>query len=72
MQEGAFLDSLQRQAQELDLRGWAQNTEDGRVEVVVEGKPEAVRQVLRWCYSDRSGAEVHATSVHRRRPRAIS
>ena len=43
MQEGAFLDSLQRQAQELDLRGWAQNTEDGRVEVVVEGKPEAVR-----------------------------
>ena len=54
MQEGAFLDSLQRQAQELDLRGWAQNTEDGRVEVVVEGKPEAVRQVLRWCYSDRA------------------
>jgi hypothetical protein len=27
VQEGAFLDSLQRQAQELDLRGWAQNTE---------------------------------------------
>jgi acylphosphatase len=68
VQEGAFLDSLQRQVQELDLRGWAQNTEDGRVEVVVEGKPEAVRQVLRWCYSDRSGAEVHATSVHQETP----
>ena len=38
---------VQRQAQELDLRGWAQNTEDDRVEVVVEGEPEAVSGLLR-------------------------
>ena len=55
---------MQRQAQELGLRGWGQTTEDGRVEVVFEGEPEAVRQMLGWCYSDRSGAEVHATSVY--------
>jgi acylphosphatase len=68
VQEEAFLDSLQRQAQELGLRGWVRNTQDGRVEALFEGEPEAVRQMLGWCYSDRSGAEVHATSVHQETP----
>jgi acylphosphatase len=68
VQEGAFLDSLQRQAQELGLRGWGRNTQDGRVEALFEGEPEAVRRMIGWCYSDRSGAEVHATSVHQETP----
>jgi acylphosphatase len=68
VQEGALLGSLQRQAQELGLRGWGQTTEDGRVEVVFEGEPEAVRQMLEWCYSNRSGAEVHATSIYQETP----
>jgi hypothetical protein len=24
--------------------------------------------MIRWCYSNRSGAEVHSTSVHRETP----
>ena len=59
---------MQRQALELGLRGWGRTTEYGRVEVVFEGEPEAVRQMLGWFYSERSGAEVHATSVYQETP----
>jgi hypothetical protein len=48
--------------------GWACDTRDGRVEVLVEGEAEEVRQMIRWCYSDRSGAEVHGTSVYQEAP----
>ena len=68
MQEEAFRDSLQRQAQELGLRGWVRNIQDSRVEAVFEGEPEAVRRMIEWCYSERSGAEVHATSVYQETP----
>jgi acylphosphatase len=44
------------------------DTQDGRVEVLVEGKPEEVRLMIRWCYGDRSGAEVHSTSVYQETP----
>jgi len=30
---------VQREASELDLRGWVRNTEDGEVEVVAAGEP---------------------------------
>ena len=30
---------VQREASELDLRGWVRNTEDGDVEVVAAGEP---------------------------------
>jgi len=68
VQEGAFWDSLQRQAQELGLRGWARGTEDGRIEAVFEGEPETVRRMIGWCYSDPIGAEVHTTSVYQETP----
>jgi acylphosphatase len=61
-------DKMRRQAEELGLRGWARSTQDGRVEAVFEGEPEAVRRMIRWCYTDRSGAEVHSTSVHQETP----
>jgi acylphosphatase len=38
------------------------------VEAVLEGEPEEVRLMIRWCYGDRSGAEVHSTSVHLETP----
>ena len=38
------------------------------MEAIFEGEPEAVRRTIGWCYSDRSGAEVHATSVHQETP----
>jgi acylphosphatase len=60
---------MRRRAEELGLRGWVRNTEDGRVEAVFVGEPEAVRRMIKWCYSDRpSGAEVHYVSLERQTP----
>ena len=69
MQEVTFLERVRRQAEELGLRGWVRNTEDGRVEVLLEGEAEAVRQMIEWFFSaSSSGVEVHATSVFQETP----
>ena len=69
MQDLTFLERVRRQAEELGLRGWLRNTEDGRVEVLLEGEAEAVRQMIEWFFSaSSSGEEVHATSVYQATP----
>ena len=69
MQEVTFLERVRRQAEELSLRGWVRNTEDGRVEMLLEGEAEAVRQMIEWFFSaSSSGVEVHATSVFQETP----
>ena len=69
MQEVTFLERVRRQAEELGLRGWVRNTEDGRVEALLEGEAEAVRQMIKWFFSaSSSGVEVHATSVFQETP----
>lgn len=48
--QGVFFRTyLKEKADELKLRGFARNLEDGRVEVVVEGKDETVNQMLEYC-----------------------
>jgi acylphosphatase len=69
VQDATLLEGVWRQAEELDLRGWVRNTEDGRVEVLFEGEAEAVRQMIKWFFSDSSsGVEVHVTSVYQETP----
>ena len=69
----AFLERVWRQAAQLGLRGWVGNAQDGQVEALFEGKAEAVRQMIKWFFSDSScGVEVHFTSVRQETPRAIS
>ena len=69
MQDLTFLERVRRQAEELGLRGWVRNTQDGRVEVLLEGEAEAVRQMIEWFFSaSSSGVEVHATSVFQATP----
>ena len=67
-QDVTFLERVRRQAEELGLRGWVRNTQDGRVEALFEGEAQAVRQMIKWFFSDSSGVEVHATSVHQETP----
>ena len=53
----------------MGIRGWVGNTEDGRVEALFEGEAEAVRQMIKWFFSDSSpGVEVHVTSVYQEKP----
>jgi acylphosphatase len=69
VQDLTFLGGVRRQAEELGLRGWLHNTEDGRVEALLEGEAEAVRQMIKWFFSDSSsGVEVHVTSVYQAAP----
>ncbi|MCA1738466.1 MAG: acylphosphatase [Actinobacteria bacterium] len=69
MQDVAFLERVRPQAEERGLRGWVRNTQDCRVEALFEGEAQAVRQMIKWFFSDSSsGVEVHVTSVHQETP----
>lgn len=57
-----FRESCRREAERAGVAGWARNLEDGRVEVVLEGVPAAVEQVIAWCRRGPSQAVV--TNVH--------
>jgi acylphosphatase len=41
--------SCERAAQIAGVGGWVRNLPDGRVEVVLEGNPDAVAEVEAWC-----------------------
>ncbi len=45
-----FRDSCRQHAEAHDVSGWARNLPDGRVEVALEGAPEAVATVEAWCH----------------------
>lgn len=49
-----FRDSAREKATEFGLTGWVSNLPDGRVEIVAEGPPEAVRALVDW---SREGSE---------------
>lgn len=64
----AFRDSARSQAEQLGLSGWVRNTGDGRVEAVFEGEPDVVNQMVEWCKSGPSSADVEDVSVEQEEP----
>jgi acylphosphatase len=50
--------SARDEAASLGLFGWVRNTEDGRVEVVAEGRPESLERFSRWLREGPPGARV--------------
>jgi acylphosphatase len=55
--------STARQAVALGLTGWARNLQDGRVEVVASGVPEAVAALCTWLWQGPPAAHVTAVLV---------
>ena len=51
------------QAELLGLAGWVRNQPDGSVEVVAEGDPTAVDQLVRWCGAGPRHAVVTGVTV---------
>ena len=45
-------------ADELGLKGWVKNTEDGAVEVLCQGSPDLIDQLESWCRQGPSRARV--------------
>jgi acylphosphatase len=44
-----FRMSCARRARAAGLSGWVRNLADGRVEIALQGPPESVLEVERWC-----------------------
>jgi acylphosphatase len=68
----SFRDATQSQAEKLGLGGWVRNLQDGRVEAVFEGDSETVRQMIEWCESGPSSADVDDVSVEQETPEDLS
>ena len=58
-----FRDSTRARAEEAGVAGWIANRDDGAVEAVLEGEPEAVEDVVRFMQDGPRGAEVDRTEV---------
>lgn len=67
-----FRDSTRQEAGRLGLGGWVRNTQDGRVEAVFEGESGAVHQMIEWCESGPSSADVEDVSVEQETPEGLS
>ena len=68
----SFRDATRSQAEQLGLDGWVRNTQDGQVEAVFEGEPDTIRQMIDWCESGPSSADVEDVSVENEQPEGIS
>jgi acylphosphatase len=66
-----FRYSLARQAQSRGVNGSAANRPDGAVEVVLEGEPEAVESLVRWCGAGPRGAAVDRVEVAEEQPEGL-
>ena len=68
----SFRDATRSQAEQLGLSGWVRNTQDGQVEAVFEGEPDTVRQMVEWCKSGPSSADVEDVSVENEQTEDLS
>ena len=64
----SFRDATRQEAERMGLKGWVRNTQDSRVEAVFEGDPNAVNQMVEWCKSGPSSADVEDVSTEREAP----
>jgi acylphosphatase len=67
-----FRDSARQKARELGVAGWAENLPDGRVELVAEGPPEAMRALVDWAREGPEFASVSDVEVYDEDPEGIS
>jgi acylphosphatase len=63
-----FRAHTQREAERLGVNGWVRNLPDGRVELVAEGEPAPVDQLVNWCQSGPNRARVSDVRVEREAP----
>ncbi|HEX3834143.1 MAG TPA: acylphosphatase [Solirubrobacteraceae bacterium] len=67
-----FRDSTRESAENEGVRGWAANRDDGTVEVVLEGTPEAVESVIGFCRTGPMSADVTSVDVTEEQPEGLS
>lgn len=67
-----FRDSVRERAEAEGVAGWVSNRSDGAVEAVLEGAPGAVDQLISFCRSGPSRAEVEDVQVSEEEPENLS
>ena len=58
-----FRESTRRRADTRAVAGWIRNREDGTVEALFEGEPDAVEALVAWCREGPRGATVERVEV---------
>jgi len=70
--QGVFFRGTTRDdAQEKGVDGWVKNLDDGRVEAVFEGDPDAVDKMVDFCYEGSEMASVSTVEVTEEEPEGI-
>ena len=67
-----FRDSVRERARSRDVAGWVRNRQDGAVEAVFEGDPDAVESMVRLCREGPSRADVTSVDVTEEEPEGLS
>jgi acylphosphatase len=60
-----FRQETKRRADNLNVKGWVRNREDGSVEAVFEGEEQDVQALIAFCRHGPSGAVVMNAEVER-------
>ena len=63
--------SCAREAQNLGVRGWVLNRADGSVEVVAEGEPDVVQELVTWAHQGPRHAVVSRVEVTEETPEGL-
>lgn len=66
-----YRQSTENEAERLDLDGWVRNLADGRVEVLIEGEEEPVRELAAWLEQGPEAAEVTGVELEELTPQGI-
>ena len=66
-----FRATARRRAADLSVAGWISNRPDGTVEAVVEGEPDAVDAMVRFCHEGPEGARVDRVEEHDEPPEGL-
>ena len=67
-----FREACVHEAHVVGVTGWVRNRADGSVEAHLEGRPEEVDAVIRWCRSGPRWARVDRCAVREVAPEGIS
>lgn len=67
-----FRESVRERARAHSVAGWVCNRSDGAVEAVLEGTPDGVQRVVRFCETGPAHAEVEDLDVREEPPEGLS
>mgnify|MGYP000998634975 CR=1 FL=1 len=53
-----YRESMRQEAMQLGVEGWVRNRRDGTVEALIDGDPDAVRNLIAWAHQGPRGARI--------------